>query len=200
MRAKKKSPSPVGTTQAAENGQLIGNRMKSLRRARKMTLDGLATKTGLNKGYLSRIERGEKSPSVATVIKIAESLAVPVGMLFGEQTDYSEIHLVRAKSRRMVKSKSETGSYPFAALSKAEGNHRIAAFIMLPPREFDPEGFINHSGEEALFVLQGKIEVGFADRSVAMQEGDYLQFPGHLQHRVRRLNSSAQVLIVVSLD
>ena len=51
-----------------------------------MTSDNLADATGLDKGYLSRIERDERSPSIATVVKIAQALKASVATLFGETT------------------------------------------------------------------------------------------------------------------
>lgn len=178
----------------------IGPQMKRLRRDRNLTLDVLAEKTGLNKSHLSRLERGEKSPSVATVVKLAQALKVPVATFFGETIDDNAIHMVRAKSRRMIKASPEHGSYPFATLSKPGDHNRVESFVMVPPEVFNDEGFINHAGEEVFYVLEGKVEISFADRSVAMSQGDYLQFPGHLQHQVRRLSDKALVLIVILQD
>jgi predicted 2-oxoglutarate/Fe(II)-dependent dioxygenase YbiX len=42
--------------------------------------------------------------------------------------------------------------------------------------------------------------VKFADRSVAMAAGDFLQFPGYLVHHVRRIGARASVLIIISKD
>jgi quercetin dioxygenase-like cupin family protein len=38
-----------------------------------------------------------------------------------------------------------------------------------------------HAGEELLFVLKGRVEIELPDRVVVLEEGDYLQFPGHLK-------------------
>ncbi|NEV02268.1 cupin domain-containing protein [Bradyrhizobium uaiense] len=51
-----------------------------------------------------------------------------------------------------------------------------------------------------LYVISGRIEVKFVDRSIAMSAGDYLQFPGYLVHHVRRMGANAIVLIVISRD
>lgn len=125
---------------------------------------------------------------------------MPVATCFGETVDDHAIHLVRAKSRRMLEASPERGSYPFATLSKPGDHDRVESFVMAPPDVFNDEGFITHAGEEVFYVLEGKVEIGFADRSVAMSEGDYLQFPGHLQHQVRRLSDKALVLIVILQD
>jgi quercetin dioxygenase-like cupin family protein len=71
---------------------------------------------------------------------------------------------------------------------------------MIPPRHFSDATHAEHAGEEVLYVISGRIEVKFVDRSIAMSAGDYLQFPGHLVHHVRRISANANVLIVVSRD
>jgi transcriptional regulator with XRE-family HTH domain len=178
---------------------MIGVQIRSLRRARKLTLEELAGSSGLNKGYLSRIERGEKSPSVATVVKLAEVLEVSVATLFGEKIEDTEIHLVRADSRTMLELPASNGAYPFAALSKPSGDRKIESFVIYPPTTFGSEGYINHNGEEVFFVLKGKIEMSLVDRNISLNEGDYLQFPGHLKHRVRKVSRSAAALVVIAL-
>ncbi|MGY4592725.1 transcriptional regulator with XRE-family HTH domain [Bradyrhizobium sp. GM22.5] len=65
-----------------------------------MTLDELALATGLNKSFLSRIEKDAKAPSIATVMKLSRALDIPVALLFGEQVADSDIHLVRTANRQ----------------------------------------------------------------------------------------------------
>lgn len=164
-----------------------------------MTLDQLAAATGLNKGFLSRIENDAKAPSIATVVKLSRALDVPVALLFGEQVADAEIHLVRAGKHAPAPSEP-AGGYAFVPLSPPGEARRSEAFLMYPPQRFADTGHSEHSGEESLYVIEGRIEVKFADRSVAMATGDFLQFPGHLIHQVRRVGGQASVLIVISRD
>jgi transcriptional regulator with XRE-family HTH domain len=163
-----------------------------------MTLDDLAEATGLNKGFLSRIEKDAKAPSIATVIKLSRALDVPVARLFGEQTGDTDIHLVRTASRKPEEDPMH--DYSFVSLSPAGSDRRNEAFLMTPPRHFSEATHAEHAGEEMLYVISGRIEVKFVDRSIAMSAGDYLQFPGHLVHHVRRIGANATVLIVISRD
>lgn len=100
----------------------------------------------------------------------------------------------------MLTPTSETGIQSFAALSKSSENHKIATFVIFPSSEFGLDGYKYHGGEEILFVLRGKVEASFSDRSIAMSQGDYLQFPGHLKHRIRRIGVFAEVLGVITSD
>ena len=64
----------------------IGPRLRHIRLQKGFTVEALAAAAGLDKGFLSRLERGTKRPSVETVLRLSAALDVPVGQLFGEQT------------------------------------------------------------------------------------------------------------------
>ena len=83
----------------------IGLEVRVLRRRRKMTIEQMSQATGLNRGYLSRLERGEKAPSIASVVKLAQALDVPVSTLFGESLDDSLIHVVKASTQSAASTK-----------------------------------------------------------------------------------------------
>ncbi len=87
----------AGLVMAAVSSQVLGKRVRSIRRRSGTTLDQLAEATGLNKGYLSRIESGEKTPSIATLLKLADALKVSTGQLFGEEVAKGDIQIVRAR-------------------------------------------------------------------------------------------------------
>lgn len=62
--------------------QLLGARIKSLRRGRERTQEQLAERMGLSVNYVSRIERGLENPTLETLLGLAEALKVELGDLF----------------------------------------------------------------------------------------------------------------------
>lgn len=185
-----KVPSATG-----QSPGLIGKRIRSIRKRVGLTLEQMSEQTGLNKGYLSRIESGEKSPSIATLLKLSSELKVPAGQLFGEEIDDDDIHLFRSEAKG-----GEPGSQAPALISLS-GNTRptgLAAFLLRPSDTFEEERRAEHAGTEGTFVIAGTIEVQFSDRVIPLSQGDYIQFPGHLTHQIRRTSPQAAVLIVVS--
>ncbi|HEX7247417.1 MAG TPA: helix-turn-helix transcriptional regulator, partial [Actinomycetota bacterium] len=62
----------------------IGAKLRAARTAQGMSLAQVAETTGLSKGFLSRLERDETSPSVATLVQLCQVLSLPVGALFAE--------------------------------------------------------------------------------------------------------------------
>ncbi|WID99826.1 XRE family transcriptional regulator (plasmid) [Bosea vestrisii] len=174
----------------------FGLHMAAMRRSRKMTLDQVAGMTGLNKGYLSRVERGEKTPSIATALKLSQAFAVSVSALFGEAVDEAMIHIVRSHERPTPENR-QAEAY-FEPLSQAAGG--IEAFLLFPGRDFGSDGRVDHGGTEIIFVVSGQIEIQFSDRSVLLGTGDFLQFPGHLAHQVRAPDGGGSALIAITRE
>lgn len=179
---------------AGQSPELIGKRVRSIRRRTGVTLEQLAEGTGLNKGYLSRIESGEKSPSIATLLKLSAELKVPTSQLFGEEVDDGDIHLFRGKAKGGKRSASAA---EVISLSGNRPSAGLTTFLLRPSDKFEDEKRAEHSGTEGAFVVDGSVELKFSDRVIALNQGDYVQFPGHLTHQVRRTSPQATVLIVV---
>lgn len=182
----------------ADATQGLGREVRAARKARGWTLAELSAAVDLDKGYLSKVERGLKAPSVSTVLNLARALDVAVAQLFGEAVDGSAIHISRAEARTMPADRRDASGYRLEALTTGKGEAGLEGFLVYPPPEFADEFRAEHDGEELLFTVAGEVEVRFADRIVALREGDALQFPGRLQHQVRRTTTVACVLIAVT--
>ena len=72
------SPLPLPTRQPPP----YGARLRAARRARGLTAQQVAAAVGVTKGFIAQIERGEASPSVATLLRICDALGLAVGSLF----------------------------------------------------------------------------------------------------------------------
>lgn len=162
-----------------------------------MTLDALAEATQLDKSYLSRLERALKAPSIATLLRLAAALEVPVGELLGERLAEHAVHVTR-KADRAPGPEADRAEPRFEALSRA--GSAIEAFVLYPAPVFSsPADAAEHPGEELVLVLSGTIEMRFADRGFILEMGDCAQFPGHLPHRIRRVGAEpASVLVAVA--
>ena len=65
----------------------IGKRLKQLRMRQNLTLDELASRCELTKGFLSQLERGLTSPSIATLEDIVEALGYSMSEFFKEEAE-----------------------------------------------------------------------------------------------------------------
>jgi transcriptional regulator with XRE-family HTH domain len=60
----------------------LGATLSEIRRSREMTQEALGLQTGIHRNYIGGIERGERSPTVATIAILADALGVSLGDLF----------------------------------------------------------------------------------------------------------------------
>jgi transcriptional regulator with XRE-family HTH domain len=175
----------------------MAHQIKAARVVRDLTLADLAATVSLDKGYLSKVERGLKVPSIATLLKLAKALSVPVSQLFGDSIDESVIHVSRGALRKGPVGGDGAG-YRTEALTSGQGREGLEGFVFFPPEEFLDDMRAEHGGEELLYVISGSVEIHFADRTLALDASDSVQFPGHLQHQVRRTSPEASVLVVIT--
>src|SRR5882724_12863550 len=65
----------------------IGARLRTGRESRGLTLDQLAAISGVSKAHLSRLESGDRHPSIAVLVELARALGVRIGSLVGEDVE-----------------------------------------------------------------------------------------------------------------
>lgn len=169
--------------------------LRILRKKMGMTLEQLAGQTGLTKSYLSKVERGMSSPSIAVALKLAKALNVQAEALFSDEAVPAEGYsLVRRQQR------SEAGEQGSAhvPLARHIGQRALLPFLVYPPRSFGHTGFKEHLGEEFIFVHRGSVEVDFGSERLTLEEGDALHFNAQKSHRIRTVSElQAELLVVV---
>lgn len=171
-------------------------RLKLLRKKLGFTLEALAQQTDLTKSYLSKVERGLNTPSIAVALKLADALNVQVEELFSDGDDapggYS---LVRAGERGSLASGDDGLAY--ASLANRIGSRRMLPFILYPKPDFNQSAFKEHLGEEFIFVHRGQVEVDFGSERLTLDCGDALHFNAKKPHRIRTLGKGTAELLVV---
>jgi transcriptional regulator with XRE-family HTH domain len=169
----------------------IGPRLRHLRLQKGYTVEALAAAAGLNKGFLSRLERGTKRPSIESVLRLSAALEVPIGQLFGEQTSADTVRISRAARRNRVL--EDPDAYSFELLTPK--GSLMEAFLFHVGTEPTGNGQ-RHDGEEMFLVLGGTVEMRTPDRTYVLEKGDCAYFPGHLAHQMRRLGSEPTTAVI----
>lgn len=175
-------------------------RLKLLRKKLGFTLEALAQQTGLTKSYLSKVERGLNTPSIAVALKLANALKVQVEELFADGSDETDGYsLMRATERGSLAGGDDGLAY--ASLAKRIGSRRLLPFILYPKPDFNQSAFKEHLGEEFIFVHRGQVEVDFGSERLTLSCGDALHFNAQMPHRIRCLgDGQAEILVVVSSE
>jgi len=199
--AKKSNRTPVpAASQEGGDPNELGARLASLRKLNGLTLQQLATRAEITKSYLSKLERGLSSPTIATLLKLARALGLDSEQLIGANSRQDEIVVVKAADRIPFSRSDEREGYIYEAIAASRQSKSMMPFIMCPPHAVDEEkDLVSHAGEELIFLVSGKMEVVFADRRIRMDAGDAIYFDASIPHRSRSIGKlQARALVVVS--
>ena len=173
----------------------VGGRLLEIRQARGLSLRALASSSGLSMNAIGRIERGESSPTVSTLQRLATALAVPLLEFFRVEPGLATV-LVRRDERL----RSRNGGALIESLGSGLPGQSLGPFLMtLDPGTSGGEESIHHAGEEFVLCMEGEVEVTVDGAPHRLATGDSLLFLAHQPHLCRNLSDdrSARVLIVI---
>jgi transcriptional regulator with XRE-family HTH domain len=147
-----------------------------------MTLQALAQKANLTKGYLSRIENSDRVPPLSTLITIANALGVRLSTIFGETEDERNITLVRRDDRPIIARNGSSYGYSYYALAHKFQNKNIEPYVISVPAGLKQSALFQHEGQEMLFMLKGRLKFFYGDREFIVEEGDCLYYDASVPH------------------
>jgi transcriptional regulator with XRE-family HTH domain len=163
--------------QPPASGAAIGGRLRAARQARGLTLQQVADATTLNKGFISRLERDEVSPSVASLVSICEVLGIRVGELF----EPPATSLVRAGEGRPINFGGTRVSE--FLLTPGTQNHLQVIHSRVEPGGSGGDELYTHDCEvEFVYVVRGRLQIRLSDDTVLLGAGDAFTFPGREPH------------------
>jgi transcriptional regulator with XRE-family HTH domain len=155
----------------------VGRRIRILRRQRGLSLRALAERSGLSVNAVSLIERGQSSPTVSTLHRLAAALDVRIAGFFGPQEE-ANIVFVQAKQGRRTQSPGTL----IESLGTGLGGQRIEPFLVtLEPGAGSGEP-ITHEGQELVFGISGRVDYIVGGQAYQVTEGDTLLFEASLPH------------------
>ena len=154
----------------------VGARLKRVRTRRGATLAELSEATGISKSTLSRLESGQRKPSLELLLPIAQAHQVPLDELVGapEVGDPR----VRMSTREVVR--RDGGRMTIVPLTRQPGAPQ-AFKIIVEPAEATPEQ-ATHEGYEWLYVLSGRLRLLLADQDMTLGPGEAAEFDTRLPH------------------
>ncbi|WP_433789008.1 helix-turn-helix domain-containing protein [Actinoplanes sp. CA-252034] len=159
------------------SGAAIGGRLRAARQARGLTLQQVADATTLNKGFISRLERDEVSPSVASLVSICEVLGIRVGELF----EPPATSLVRAGEGRPINF-GGNGVRELLLTPGTQSQLQVIHSTVEPGGSGGDELYTLDCEVEFVYVVRGGLELRLSDETVQLTTGDAFTFPGREPH------------------
>ncbi|ACR32548.1 helix-turn-helix domain-containing protein [Burkholderia glumae] len=154
----------------------IGARMRALRQRLKLTLDEVAAAAGISKPFLSQVERGRATPSLASLAGIARALGVTM-QYFVEAP--SEAKAVRRADTLQFFSFADSAN-SFARMTNPGSSRQLdAVLVRLPARE-PGSPMPSDAGEQFLYVVRGEIALTLNGRTLTLKPGDTAHYEAAL--------------------
>ena len=182
----------------------VGNKIRNLRKQKKMNAKELAQDAGISYGMLSLLESGSTQGSVETLRKIAKVLDTTLAHLFTNENSINEIItdesmiIVRKDKRRKI-------SFP---------DPFYTCELLVPNLQGDIEFLLVHleaqritndilphtkGGEECNYVLKGEIVITLQDNEYVLAEGDCIRFNPEIPHKIEnKTDKQASYLSVIT--
>jgi transcriptional regulator with XRE-family HTH domain len=174
----------------------LGRRIRARREEAGRSLKDVADEVGVSESFLSQIERGVASPSIATLRGISDSLGTSVGALF--EGPESTGRLVRHGDRRQLRHpRREWEEY---MLTPPDSRRlQVIMGVIEPGAGSGREPYTHNSDEECVIVLKGRMHVRVADDHYELSKGDSVTFESRLPHSYRNPGPSrSEVLWVMT--
>jgi len=164
----------------------VGPRLRQLREQKVMSARQVADAAGLSAAYLSRLENGHVSPTVATLARLVEAMGETMATLFQEPPGPEEV-VVRRGDRHLMRSRGVLDSQVTPGWAK-----RLEILeSLVEPGQGSGERLHTHAGEEeCVLVLDGELDLYLGSHRHHLEVGDSTTFDCRTPHRWR--NPSAQ--------
>jgi len=152
----------------------VGPRLRQLRLEREATLGDLAEETGISVSTLSRLESGQRKPTLELMLPLARAYQVALD----ELVDAPETGDPRIRSKPMVRH-----GRTFISLTRRPGG--LQSFKMVMPVNDEPSPTLKtHDGYEWLYVLSGKVRLILGNRDLTLEPGEVVEFDTRTPHWV----------------
>lgn len=185
------------------SNKVIGNRIKSLRELKSISIDEMAERSGLSVEQISRIEEDKDFPSLAPLIKIARVLGVRLGTFLDDQNSLGPVVSRKEKYKETVSfstdQKSSRTHMDYYSLSSAKSGRHMEPFIIRVEPKEEGVNFIlsSHEGEEFIFCLEGVLEISYGREVYILEEGDSIYYDSIIAHHVHAADGQGAKMLAI---
>lgn len=158
-------------------GVLIGARLRAARQSRGMTLDAVAAAAGISAGFVSKLERDQVSPSVASLVAICRTVGLRMGDLFEPPPS----HVVRAGEGARINFGGQ-GAIEQVVTPGDQSLIEVIHSLIAPGGTGGEDLYVLDAEVEVVYVVRGRLAVTLAHERQELSAGDTMTFRGSDPH------------------
>jgi transcriptional regulator with XRE-family HTH domain len=164
--------------------ETLGKKIRKRRRAIDMTLQQVADRVGLSIGFLSQIERGASTPSLASLCNIAEALGTSIDTFVKPPQQSGTVSRHGKREAFSLGDTRRTYEFLGAAFPDAKLHPTL---VRRPPGHVSE--IMHNKGEDFVYVLEGSMLLEIDGERHILNKGDSMHFQSHLPHRSATLGT-----------
>jgi len=171
----------------------FGKKLRIVRERRGVTLKKVASMARVSESLVSQIERNKVSPSVDTLLSIAEALEIDLEYLFMDYKRNKAVKIISKDSRdHLVLNK-----VIYEQLSCInDGQNRVEAFkLIIEPAGEKGKLEYGHTGSEIGIILEGSGELIYGTETYSLNEGDTVSFSSDIPHILKNTGNITMTAI-----
>lgn len=151
--------------------EAVGPRLRALRRQQETTLAALATATGISVSTLSRLESGQRRPTLELLLPLARAYGVQLDDLVGAPpTGDPRVHMKPVHGNQMT----------MIPLTRRPGG--VQAYKVIIPVRRSAPSLKTHEGYEWVYVLNGELRLLLGDQDFRLKPGEAAEFDTRTPH------------------
>ncbi|BBY64349.1 helix-turn-helix domain-containing protein [Mycolicibacterium helvum] len=161
----------------------IAHNVRLLRQQLGLSVADMATRVGISKAMMSKIENAQTSPSLSTLALLAKGFDVPVTTLFrGADVERPAAFVKSGTGARIVRNGTREG-HEYELLGSLRGEHkRLECLLVTLSEKSKTYPLFQHPGTEFIYVLEGVMDYAHSRSVYRLHPGDSLQIDGEGAH------------------
>ena len=177
-------------------GHVLCNRVTELRKKHKLTLDQLASASGVSRSMLSQIERGQANPTLTVTFRIAQAFGMSIGELVDQPWQTSTIEVVHGEDKsNLFRADKECQIRTLSPLHMEKNIEFYELRIAVGANLSSAPHF--EGTKELLTITSGRAKVVSGDTSCELESGDSAHYRGDLIHSIENCGDQPLICYLV---
>ena len=176
--------------------QALPQRLKDARKAKGLSLDAISNLSGVSRSMVSQIERGESSPTIATLWNLTRALNVDFAGLMDQSRGGDRIDVLAASEVPTIDNMGQGCRIAILSPPEEAGGHEVYDI------SFQDGGFLKsqphaRGAREQLTVLEGQVQVTSGSAIAELSIGDTARYAADIDHAIAARDGPSRIFLIV---
>ena len=174
----------------------LGKRVAELRQKHKLTLEQVATMSGVSRSMLSQIERGSANPTLAVTFRIARAFGISVGELVDSDWESPNVEVIRGEDPKTIFRDDNDARVRTLSPLHTEKNIEFYEVRLGAGAALESEAHFDGT-QEILTVVTGSIEIDSGEMTRELVDGDSAYYRADVVHTIRNVGDDDALCFLV---